>query len=219
LPKVSEEYRQARREQILDAALDCFDRSGFHQTSTRDICREAGISFGTLYLHFPSKEDIIEESWKRIRKMRAAHFEGAVSEKTTAQALDEMSDELEERLSKADTNKAWRLWMQLLSEALRNPRIRESIQENWNDTERHITELIRNAVELDVTRYDADYDAVAGLWQAVHDGLILQKIIDPEKDVVKSFKAYRSMLFQYRRNPSGNTWKRRSDDDRESIEE
>jgi AcrR family transcriptional regulator len=204
VPKVSEEYRQARREQILDAALDCFDRNGFHQTSTRDICREAGISPGTLYLHFPSKEDIIEESWKRMNEMRAARFKEALNGGATAQVLDGMSNELEKRLSKADTNKAWRLWVQLLAEALRNPRIRESICRNWDNTERHIAELTRDAIERGVTRYDVDYDAVAGLWQAVHDGLILQKIIDPERDVVKSFRAYRNMLSKYRTNPSSN---------------
>ena len=50
---------QRRRRQIVDAAMACFRRRGFHQTSMQEICAEAGISAGALYRYFPSKADII----------------------------------------------------------------------------------------------------------------------------------------------------------------
>ncbi len=48
-----------RRRQIMDAALACFRRRGFHQTSMQEICAEAGLSAGALYRYFPAKTDII----------------------------------------------------------------------------------------------------------------------------------------------------------------
>jgi TetR/AcrR family transcriptional regulator, repressor for uid operon len=48
-----------RRRQILDAAMACFRRRGFHQTSMQEICAEAGLSAGAVYRYFPSKTDII----------------------------------------------------------------------------------------------------------------------------------------------------------------
>ncbi len=48
-----------RRREILDAALFCFRRRGFHQATMQEICAEAGLSPGALYRYFGSKADII----------------------------------------------------------------------------------------------------------------------------------------------------------------
>ena len=44
MPKISHAQRETRRQQILDAALRCFSRDGFHNTTTADIVRESGVS-------------------------------------------------------------------------------------------------------------------------------------------------------------------------------
>src|SRR5205085_11403102 len=48
-----------RRSQILEAALVCFAKRGFHQTSMHDISAEAGISDGLIYRYFENKEAVI----------------------------------------------------------------------------------------------------------------------------------------------------------------
>jgi AcrR family transcriptional regulator len=48
-----------RRRQILDAALACFRRRGFHQATMQEICAEASMSAGALYRYFNSKAEII----------------------------------------------------------------------------------------------------------------------------------------------------------------
>jgi len=50
--------RNARRAQLLDAALDVFVAQGFHAASMDDIADHAGISKPVLYQHFPSKLDL-----------------------------------------------------------------------------------------------------------------------------------------------------------------
>ena len=59
MPKVSQEHLQRRRQQILDAATDCFARQGFHATSMQDIFRASGLSAGAVYRYFPSKNSLI----------------------------------------------------------------------------------------------------------------------------------------------------------------
>ena len=49
MPKVSEQHREARRDQIVDAALRCFSRKGFQRTSMADIIAESGLSAGAIY--------------------------------------------------------------------------------------------------------------------------------------------------------------------------
>lgn len=48
-----------RRRQIMDAAIACFRRRGFHQATMQEICAEANMSAGALYRYFASKADII----------------------------------------------------------------------------------------------------------------------------------------------------------------
>src|SRR5271169_5009384 len=59
MPKISETQRETRRQHIMAAALKCFSRDGFHNTTTADIVRESGVSQGTLYLYFATKDDIV----------------------------------------------------------------------------------------------------------------------------------------------------------------
>src|SRR5438445_11330407 len=48
-----------RREQIMRAAMVCFAKHGFHQTSMHDISDEAGISVGLIYRYFENKDAVI----------------------------------------------------------------------------------------------------------------------------------------------------------------
>jgi AcrR family transcriptional regulator len=66
MPKIAEEIRAARREQIIAAALACFARAGYHATTMADVAAQAGVSKGTPYLYFPSKEALfiaLHEEW------------------------------------------------------------------------------------------------------------------------------------------------------------
>ena len=51
---------QARRDEVLDAALELFTENGFAATRVEDIAAKAGISKGTVYLYFDSKEALME---------------------------------------------------------------------------------------------------------------------------------------------------------------
>ncbi|MFQ5675842.1 MAG: helix-turn-helix domain-containing protein, partial [bacterium] len=47
-----------KKTDVIDAALALFMRKGIKATTTRDIALRAGISEGTIYRHFHSKEDL-----------------------------------------------------------------------------------------------------------------------------------------------------------------
>ncbi|WP_347350473.1 TetR/AcrR family transcriptional regulator [Intrasporangium sp.] len=49
------------QQRILDAAARCFGERGFHGTTTRDIARQAQLSAAVLYVHYPTKEDVLYE--------------------------------------------------------------------------------------------------------------------------------------------------------------
>jgi AcrR family transcriptional regulator len=59
VPRISDARRAERRDHILDAAVRCFARSGFHATGIADVIAEAGMSAGGFYRYFDSKEALI----------------------------------------------------------------------------------------------------------------------------------------------------------------
>ena len=60
MPKISQSRREARRRDILEAALARFAENGFQPTGMADIVRRSGMSYGAVYGYFHSKDDIIE---------------------------------------------------------------------------------------------------------------------------------------------------------------
>jgi AcrR family transcriptional regulator len=84
-PKISEEEKQQRRQQIIQAAMEVFKRKGYEPVTMKDIVEETGRSRGWVYLYFSSKEEI---------------FRAVVDE------LDEQNDKYVERLLE-ETNSVW----------------------------------------------------------------------------------------------------------------
>src|SRR5438045_1912432 len=55
-----ERRKQARPGELLDAALDLFVEKGFAATRAEEVAARAGVSKGTLFLYFPSKEELFK---------------------------------------------------------------------------------------------------------------------------------------------------------------
>jgi len=71
MPRISAKDKEARRTQILDAAIACFAERGIAETSMRDIFEAAELSAGAVYAYFPSRDDLVvhlaqvsEERWR-----------------------------------------------------------------------------------------------------------------------------------------------------------
>ena len=68
---------QKNRERILDAAREAFTRSGAN-ASLDDIAKQAGVGPGTLYRHFPSREELLKAVYQsRVEKLAEAGQEFA----------------------------------------------------------------------------------------------------------------------------------------------
>tara|TARA_R110001583_G_scaffold69919_1_gene198126 strand:- start:28328 stop:29089 length:762 start_codon:yes stop_codon:yes gene_type:complete len=72
--------KEARPDEILDAALDLFAEKGFDRTRVDDIARRAGVSKGAVYLYFPSKDAVIEALVHRA----VGNFVGNMADHITA---------------------------------------------------------------------------------------------------------------------------------------
>lgn len=70
--------KDARPEEILDAALEVFTEKGFAGTRLDEVARAAGVSKGTLYLYFKSKQEIFEAAIQHTINPRLAQVEKLV---------------------------------------------------------------------------------------------------------------------------------------------
>ncbi|MGH9445140.1 MAG: TetR/AcrR family transcriptional regulator [Terriglobia bacterium] len=68
---------QRNRERILEVAKEAFTRSGAN-TSLDDIAKQARVGAGTLYRHFPTREELLEAVYRaEVKKLAAAEQEFA----------------------------------------------------------------------------------------------------------------------------------------------
>src|SRR5213082_801548 len=77
-----------RRTQILDAAVVCFAKHGFHQASMHDISTEAGISVGLIYRYFENKEAVISAMADRHKKEISEVLQRAKQASTLLESLE-----------------------------------------------------------------------------------------------------------------------------------
>jgi len=61
MPKISEERKTERREQILEGARRCFAANGYEGATVARLENEIGLSRGAIFNYFPSKEDLFVE--------------------------------------------------------------------------------------------------------------------------------------------------------------
>ncbi len=61
MPKISDERRTERREQILEGARRCFAEHGYEGATVVRLEREIGLSRGAIFNYFPSKEELFIE--------------------------------------------------------------------------------------------------------------------------------------------------------------
>lgn len=66
-----ERRKEARPGELLDAALDLFVEKGFAATRAEEVAARAGVSKGTLFLYFQSKEDLFKAV---VRENISGHF-------------------------------------------------------------------------------------------------------------------------------------------------
>ena len=161
MPKVSEEHRTRRREEILEAARRCFARFGYEGATVARLERESGLSRGAIFNYFESKDDLfvalVERDQERIGRVWL--------EQGYAAAVREIVDE--------DP-----AWIGVYVEAARRLRTDEDFRQRRRDAgagmEHALGEWLQGARESGELRDDLPAETVGTFLALVIDGLAVR---------------------------------------------
>lgn len=164
------------RQRIIDAAVACFARSGFHGASMQQICAEAGMSPGALYRYFPSKVSIIAAIAEAEREQHTAFFERLSEADDPVEALANIGiDKLEQLLARRHALLA----AETLAEAGRNPEVRGMFDRNQAEACGHLAQALRRGQARGQVDPDLDVQTAVHLILAMGDGLTLHQALTP----------------------------------------
>ncbi|OZG71079.1 hypothetical protein BTA51_22110 [Hahella sp. CCB-MM4] len=182
-PKIVD--KDARRLEITRAAAEVFSLKGFQGASVDDIAEAAGVSKGSLYGYFKSKEEIFYATFQAYQAelvqecMQAMESEGTASDKLTAFLMVTVT-------SLHDHIEMFPLTLELWAAASSGP-ARErfgSVMESLYREFRGITAgLIELGKAIGEFREDVEPEAVAAWLVGGLDGLMLQYWFDQTLDV------------------------------------
>lgn len=170
--------REERQQHILNAALCCVRRSGFHGASMSDIAAEAKMSVGVIYRYFANKEAIVEAIVANdLAEMRAmfAEWESVPDDAL----LDTLLDTLERAIEHKYTLDNAGLALEVLAEAARNPRV-AAIVEKADAQERDLGRSLCRRISPG--RNQVQLDARGEIISMVFDGMMIRAISNPQVD-------------------------------------
>lgn len=163
----------ARRQEILDRAIEVFAARGADRTSLRAIAREVGVTHAALTHYFGSLEELL------IAVYEASNAPGRRPAPPTPDATP-----VEEMILSARTNREVpglvQLYSTLVASALEegHPAAREFATARFARIRTSIAASVREQQRRGRIRSDADADAVAALVVAASDGLQTQWLLD-----------------------------------------
>ena len=161
--------REVREAEIVEAAIRCVLRSGFHGSSMDQIAREAGISVGMIYRYFSSKEAIIEAIV--TRDLEELRLKIADSDTASVDKLSRSPDNLSGFVSRQHNRERSGLRLEIYAEAARNPKVEAVV--------RRAAEVERSLIMQLLTRYlpaGAPAEELSGradVMRIIADGLLV----------------------------------------------
>jgi TetR/AcrR family transcriptional regulator, transcriptional repressor of aconitase len=174
MPKVSQAYLDARRGEILEAAVVCFSREGFHRTTMAEIVKESGVSPGAIYNYFESKEEIIEAIAEERRGVEEKLIDEATQAGTVVDALRRLRDAFFGDLKNPKERLRRRLSIQLWAEAQRNPRILKLVRGSFEGPLAMLSGILSEAQRRGEISGKMDAEATARCLIGAFYGLVLQ---------------------------------------------
>lgn len=168
-----------RHTQILDAAMVCFAKHGFHQASMHDISAEARISVGLIYRYFENKEAVIAAMADRHKKEIHDVLERARQAPSLLESLEILfTAHCCENSPKVQSA----FVVDLYAEASRNPPVADLVRDVLETAMDGVTDLIARSPEgKSGATHGLEPHELAELIFAVARGMLMRDVLQPQE--------------------------------------
>lgn len=168
MPIVTKEHLEARRRQIIEAAVECFIERGFKKTSMRDIFRTAKLSSGAVYNYFSSKEKIVEAIAQMSQKQNLEIINSAAKDKNPLMGVAKIFFSI---VKDPDCIRSLGMTLELFVESKNNAQIEKSLRKNISASIDKLTEFVKSEQDKRNINYELDAETVAQMLLMLFLGL------------------------------------------------
>lgn len=179
-PIVSEEYKEKKRQEILQSAHVCFAEKGFEASTVDDIVTRSGLSKGAIYNYFKSKDEIYLALMEGQTNDSGSKFAKAISKRETSleklnyliEAYLNNDPNDEENIGHAIVHYEFRLY------STRNPKLKGMLTERYrNFFVALLTGIIKEGQIAGEFNKELDPETYADIFWAIVNGATLQATI------------------------------------------
>jgi len=179
-PRLSDAEVEKRKAQITKAALTCFSRKGYHQTTMDDIVAESGLSKGGVYWHFKSKRElliaaIMDAFGGSPDELMAPLLESPAS---AAEKLRSLLEIFTQMIVNGPLKETMPLILESWAQNVRDPEIQELSMQLFEQYRRPLAQLIESGIAAGELKPVSPL-AMASILIAVYDGLTVQWMSAP----------------------------------------
>lgn len=164
------------KDKILNIAIDLISKNGIKNTSLSDIAKAAGISKGTLYYHYPSKDDLIFDIADTHLNVVTKAVLDCVQNIEKNSSKDELINLILNKISTIGST--GRIHIYILCEAITgNDSLKERVKVKY------IQWRISLQEEINKNLYESldDAEGLSFLLISIVDGLVIQSILKAEQ--------------------------------------
>lgn len=177
-PRVTREYSEFRRRQIVTAAWECFTEKGYHETTIRDVTRKLGLSTGIVYRYFKGKAAILEAVHECGRANTADFVERMTRKGTARAAIQEFISAVMMQAPAEDLRRNARGAIGLWAEALKRPAYLRIYRRQYRSVAKELSQIIAAGIKGREFRKKVDPEAFAAFLLALASGLQVQLVLN-----------------------------------------
>ncbi|GJL94043.1 MAG: hypothetical protein DHS20C05_04480 [Hyphococcus sp.] len=186
MPKVSDEYAQAQKRHILNAAAHCFSNNGYRLTSMADIASKAELSVGALYRYFSTKDVLFQALFSSATQENQTLWDEARKGETAKDRFQLFIDQHFHMINDKECRWALALDARLKVEALDDARLANHVRQSYKTQIDELSTLMLPTGAMKSQRMQAQTASIAII--ALLNEARYQALIGATGDLVK-FKA------------------------------
>lgn len=188
------------REALLAGAKQCLLEKGFSRTTARDIAAASRVSLAAIGYHFRSTEALLGQALLEIAEEWDAEFRRTLDVDLSNEAdvigrFEAIWGQLQQT---ADQNAAvWRTQLEVMTQLEHLPEAHRHLAAGMQEAREGMAELF---LDIDVERTPEDAQAAGSFFLALMSGVLVQKLVDPERAPTASDLAETLRLIASRAN-------------------